>query len=267
MATAGDGKSWSPELGFGVVNAQRAVQAALNTDFAPPTVNLISPAPGATVSKLVTLQAAPTDNTLVHHVDLVRDGTRFIQPLTGVTTTSGSGKSAVTTQPWTMSWSSTLLFNGVVNIAAVATDSFGNTSVAQNIAFTIQNQLISQNSTVHVCFPSTPSCPNVSPWLPVMTPVATEAATHLQGTVTYTGQALRYPNFYVQIANSKTFFYCGTDGTTVDCYPSTTMLPTTSGRNGSVVSPNYLAGQINGVTSKQGGSTEADINITLTYPQ
>ena len=267
MATAGDGKSWSPGLGFGVVNAQRAVQSALNTDFAPPTVNLISPAQGATISKLVTFQAAPTDNTLVHHVELVRDGTRFVQPLTGVTSTSGSGKSAVTTQPWTLAWSSTLMFNGLVNITAVATDSFGNTSVPQNITFIVQNQLVSQNSTVHVCFPSTPSCPNVSPWLPVTTPVATEAATHLQGTVTYTGAALRYPTFYVQIANSKTFYYCGTVGTTVDCYPTTTMLPTSSGRNGLVVSPNYLAGQINGVATKQGGSTEADINITLTYPQ
>jgi hypothetical protein len=163
--------------------------------------------------------------------------------------------------------SSTLLFNGLVNITAVATDSFGNTSVQQNIAFAVQNQLVSQNLTVHVCFPSTPSCPNVSPWVPVTSAVATEAATHLQGTVTYTGQALRYPNFYVQIANGKTFYYCGTVGTTVDCYPTTTMLPTTSGRSGSVVSPNYVAGQINGVTSKQGGSTAADINITLTYPQ
>jgi len=267
MATAGDGKSWSPELGFGVVNAARAVQAAVNTDSVPPIVNLISPMQGTTISSLVTVQAAPTDNTLVHHVDLVQDGTRFIQPLTGVTSTTGSGKSAVTTQPWTMSWSSTLVFNGLVSITALATDSFGNTSVPQNIAFTVQNQLVSQNSTVHVCFPSTPSCPNVSPWVPVTTPVVTEAATHLQGTVTYTGQALRYPTFYVQIANGRTFFYCGTNGTTVDCYPSTTMLPTTINRFGSLVSPNYVAGQIDGVATKQGGTSQADINITLTYPQ
>ena len=267
MATAGDGKSWRPELGFGLVNARLAVEAALHTDFTPPNVNLVSPAQGATVSKLVTVQAAPTDNTLVHHIDLIRDGTRFIPPLVGVTTTNGSGKNAVTTQPWTMSWSSTLLFNGLVNITAVATDSVGNTSVPQNIAFAVQNQLVSQNLMVHVCFPSTSSCPNVSPWVPVTTPVATEAATHLQGTVTYTGQELRSPTFYVQIANGKTFYYCGTVGTTVDCYPATTKLPTTSSRSGSVVSPNYLAGQINGVTTKQGGSTEANINITLTYPQ
>jgi thermitase len=265
MATAGDGKSWSRELGFGVVNAQRAVQAALNTDFAPPTVNLISPAPGATVSKLVTLQAAPTDNTLVHHVDLVRDGTRFVQPLTGVTTTTGSGKSAVTTQPWTMSWSSTLVFNGLLSMTALATDGFGNTSAPWNVAFTVQNQLVSQSwAGLHVCFPSTPTCSNVTSWLPVTTPVQTEAATHLQGTVTYATQC-RYPSFWLQIANTGSVYYCGTSGTTVDCYPSTTLLPFTSSRL--AASPNYVGGQIDCGASKTGSSAEAYINLTLTYPQ
>ncbi|HUS13287.1 MAG TPA: S8 family serine peptidase [Pyrinomonadaceae bacterium] len=265
MATAGDGKSWSPELGFGLVNARLAVQAALHTDFTPPTVNLISPAPGATVSKLVTVQTAPTDNTLVHHIDFIRDGTRFIAPLVGVTTTSGSGKNAVTTQPWTRSWSSTLVFNGLVNITAFAVDSFGNASAPQNIALTVQNQLVSQNSTVHVCFPSTPSCPNVSPWVPVTTPVVTEAATHVQGTVTYL-QSCRSPTVWVQVTNGKATYYCGTDGTTVDCFPSTTMLPPTSGRSGSL-SSNYIGGQINCSGTKQSSGAEADINITLTYPQ
>jgi thermitase len=266
LATAGDGKSWSPELGFGLVNARLAVEAALHTDFTPPTVNLISPAAGATLSKLVTVQAAPTDNTLVHHIDVMRDGTRFIAPLVGVTTTSGSGKNAVTTQPWTMFWPSTLVFNGFVNMTALATDSFGNTSAAQDVAVTVQNQLVSQSwGALHVCFPSTPTCPNVSPWVPVTTPVVTEAATHLQGTVTYTTQAPRFPNFWLQITNGKATYYCGTDGTTIDCYPSTTLLPFTSSRN--AVSPNYVAGQIDGAATKQGGSSQADINITLTYPQ
>ena len=265
MATAGDAKSWSPELGFGLVNARLAVEAALHTDFTPPTVNLISPAPGATVSKLVTVQTAPTDNTLVHHIDFMRDGTRFIAPLVGVTTTSGSGKDAVTTQPWTRSWSSTLVFNGLVNITAFAVDSFGNASAPQNIALTVQNQLVSQNSTVHVCFPSTPSCPSVSPWVPVTTPVVTEAATHVQATVTYL-QSCRSPTVWVQVTNGNATYYCGTDGTTVDCFPSTTMLPPTSGRSGSL-SSNYIGGQINCSSTKQSSGAAADINITLSYPQ
>ncbi len=265
LATAGDGKSWSPELGFGLVNARLAVEAALHTDFTPPTVNLISPAPGATVSKLVTVQAIPTDNTLVHHIDLMRDGTRFIVPLVGTTTTIGKGKDATTTSAWTTTWSSTLVFNGLVNITAVATDSFGNTSVPQDVAFTVQNQLVSQSWTSHVCFPSTPACSNLTHWLPVTTPVQTTAATHLQGTVTYSTQC-RYPSFWVQITNGAATYYCGTDGTTVDCYPSVPMLPPITSRQGSW-SSNYVGGQIDCSSTKQGGSAEADINITLTYPQ
>jgi thermitase len=265
MATAGDGKSWSPELGFGLVNARLAADAALHTDFAPPTVNLIAPAPGATVSKLVTVLAAPTDNTLVHHIDLMRDGTRFIAPLVGTATTIGKGKDATTTSAWTAIWSSTLVFNGLVNLSPVATDSFGNTSVPQDIAFTVQNQLVSQTWTgLHVCFPSSPTCSNVTSWLPVTTPVQTEAATHLQGTVTYSTQC-RYPSFWLQITNTRTIYYCGTSGTNVDCYPSTTMLPFTSSRP--ALSPNYVGGQIDCYPTKQGSSAEAYINLTLTYPQ
>ena len=268
MATAGDGKTWKPDLGFGVVNAARAVQAATGTDFIPPTVNLISPAQGATVSKLVTVSAAPTDNTLVHHVDIVRDGTRFSAPLTGVTSTSGNGKSSTTTQAWTMPWSSTLVFNGQVNVSAVAVDMAGNTSDPQNITFFVQNQLVSQSwAGLRVCFPSTSACPNVTPWQPITIPVATEAATRLQGTVTYTGQAPRYPTFWLQITNTRTVYYCGTSDTTVDCYPTTTMLPTTNGRNGSLISPNYVGGQINGSATNQRDTSEAFINLTLTYPQ
>jgi thermitase len=265
MATAGDGKSWSPELGFGVVNAARAVQAALHTDFTPPSANLISPLPGATVSKLITVQAAPTDDMVVHHVDLIRDGTRFIAPLVGTATTIGKGKDAVTTSAWTTIWSSTLVFNGLVNLTALATDSFGNTSAPQDVAFTVQNQLVSQSwAALHVCFPSTPTCSNVTSWLPVTTAVATEAATHLQGTVTCSTQC-RYPSFWVQITNGAATYYCGTNGTAIDCYPSTTLLPFTSGHV--VVSPNYVGGQIDCYPTKRDSSAEADINITLTYPQ
>jgi thermitase len=265
MANAGDGKSWSPELGFGLVNARLAVQAALHTDFTPPNANLVSPTQGATVSKLITVQAAPTDDTLVHHIDLMRDGTRFIAPLVGTATTIGKGKDATTTSAWTTIWSSTLLFNGLVNISAVATDIFGNTSAPQDVAFTVQNQLVSQSWTAHVCFPSTPSCSNITNWLPVTTPVQTAAATHLQGTVTYSTQC-RYPSFWVQITNGGETYYCGTYGTTVDCYPSVSLLPPVSSRQGSW-SSNYVGGQIDCASTKQGGSAEANINITLTYPQ
>src|SRR5438046_2294435 len=74
-ASSGDGASWNPNLAFGVVNAYKAVSSAIHNDSVAPAVNLVSPAEGATVSGLVTVQAAPTDDTSVHHLDCVQIGT------------------------------------------------------------------------------------------------------------------------------------------------------------------------------------------------
>src|SRR5262249_37303387 len=83
MASSGDGVSWGPNRAFGIVNAFKAASGAIHSDYSAPLPNLLSPAEGATVSGLVTVQAAPLDNTTVHHVDFVRNGTRFMQVLTG----------------------------------------------------------------------------------------------------------------------------------------------------------------------------------------
>src|SRR5438552_7626243 len=93
-ASSGDGVSWNPNLAFGVVNAYKAVSSAIHSDYVSPSVNLTSPAEAATVSGLVAFQAAPTDNTTVHHLDFVQNGTRFMQVLTGAssTTSTGTGK-------------------------------------------------------------------------------------------------------------------------------------------------------------------------------
>src|SRR5262249_15571717 len=77
MASSGDAVRWTPNLAFGVVNAYKAVSSAIHSDYVVPLPNLLSPAEGATVSGLVMVQAAPTDNTTVHHVDFVQNGTRF----------------------------------------------------------------------------------------------------------------------------------------------------------------------------------------------
>lgn len=191
MASSGDGVSWNPNLAFGVVNAFKAVSSAVHSDYVAPVANLISPAEGATVSGLVAFQAAPTDNTTVHHLDFVQNGTRFMQVLTGASSTSGTRKNAVTTPAWTASWPSTTVFNGPITVSASAVDVFGNTSPAQNLDFTIQNQLVSQSWTSHLCWPSSGGCSNVTSWQPVTTGVATEAAIHLHGTVTYSSQQFR----------------------------------------------------------------------------
>jgi len=266
-ASSGDGVSWNPNVAFGVVNAYNAVSSAIHSDYVPPVANLVSPTEGATVSGLVTVQAAPTDNTTVHHVDFVQNGTRSMQVLTGVSSTSGKGKNAVTTQGWTAMWPSTTVFNSSITLSAFGVDVFGNTSAAQNIDLTIQNKLLTQSGTAHLCWPSSSSCPNTI-WQPVTTGVATEAAVHLQGTVTYNSQQnVKYSDFWLQVASMTTSggfaYYCGVATSTVDCYPAVLLEP-----NGSKSLSNSSGGQIDLIpNNNKPASEQADIQWTLTYPQ
>ena len=270
MASSGDGASWISNLAFGVVNAYKAVSSAVHGDYVAPLANMISPTEGATVSGLVAVQAAPTDNTTVHHVDIVQNGTRFMQVLTGASNTSSTGKgnkTSTTSSPaWTVSWPSTTVFNGSVTVSASAVDVFGN-SAAQSLDFTVQNRLVTQSGTTHVCWPSSTSCPNTV-WQPVTAGVATVAATHLHGTVTYSSQQnVGYSDFWLQVASSTasgTFmYYCGVSTNTVDCYPPVLLEP-----DGSKTLSNYSGGQIDaGSRNKSPANEQADIQWTLTYPQ
>jgi thermitase len=265
-ASSGDGVSWASNLAFGVVNAYKAVSSAVHSDYNAPVANILSPGEGATVAGLVTVQAAPTDDTAVHHVDIVQNGTRFMQVLTGASSTSGTRKNAVTTPAWTASWPSTTVFNSPVTVSVSAIDVFGN-GAAQNLDFTVQNKLVTQSGTAHVCWPSSTSCPNTI-WQPVTTGVATEAAMRLQGTVSYGALSnTKYADFWLQVASTTTWgtsiYYCGTDTTTIDCYPTLLLQPESS------KSPsNYSGGQIDLISpTKNPAGGYATINWTLTYPQ
>jgi thermitase len=269
-ATAGDGASWLPGLGFGIVNAAKAVSIAVRSDNTAPMANLISPVDGAAVAGLVTVQAAPTDDSGVHHIDIVKDGSRFLPPLVGVSVTTGKGKNATTTQPWTASWPSTTLFNGSVSWSVLASDVFGNASTFESSSFSTQNRLVSQSWTQSLCSPDTSTCPNTV-WLPLTTGVATEAATHLQGTVNYSFQKNVFSSsFWLQVAgtsgNTTFIYYCGTNGTTVDCYPPAPFHLYPDSTKGYT---NYSGGQINANSSnnKNTASEAGTIQWTLTYPQ
>jgi thermitase len=266
-ATAGDGLSWTPNLAFGIVNAAKAVAAAIRSDSTAPSANLLWPSEGATVSGLVTVQAAPTDDSGVHHVDLVKDGSRFIQPLISVASGgTGKGKNASPTTPaWTVYWPSTTVFNsGSVSLFVLASDVFGNPSAAETRTFSIQNQLVSQSWTTTLCLPATTTCPNTV-WFPVTTGVTTQAAAHLQGTISYNQKNISSSTFWLKILSSTatgTFIYsCGiTNGTTVDCYPPAPfwLYPDTKGRS------SYSGAEITATSSV---SETGTIQWTLTYPQ
>jgi hypothetical protein len=200
-------------------------------------------------------------------VDFVQNGTRFTQVLTGVSGTSGKGRTAVTTQAWTATWPSTTVFNSSITVSLFAVDVFGNTSAAQNLNLTIQNKLVTQGGTAHVCWPSSSTCPNTI-WQPVTTGVSTAGATHLQGTVSYSLNNTKYADFWLQVysANndgSAQTYYCGTTQTTIDCFPTLLLQP-----DGTKTLSNRSGGQIDLISpNKNPASGTAIINWTLTYPQ
>jgi hypothetical protein len=187
--------------------------------------------------------------------------------LTGASSTSGTRKNAVTTTAWTASWPSTTVFNSSITVSAFAVDVFGNTSAAEDLDFTIQNKLVTQSGTARVCWPSSSSCPN-SVWQPMTTGVATQAATRLQGTVSYGALSnTKYADFWLQVASTTTWgtsiYYCGTDTTTIDCYPTVLLQP-----NSSKSPSNYSGGQIDLISpNKNPAGGNATITWTLTYPQ
>jgi hypothetical protein len=199
-------------------------------------------------------------------VDIVQNGTRFMQVLTGVSSTSGKGKNSLPIPAWTALWPSTTVFNSPLTVLVSAVDVFGNHGV-QILDFSVQNKLVTQSGTAHVCWPSSTSCSN-SVWQPVTTGVAMEAATRLQGTVSYGALSnTRSANFWLQVASTTStgtsIYYCGTDTTTINCYP-TLLLQPDNAKN----PLNYSGAQID-LTSpnKNPAAGRATVNWTLTYPQ
>lgn len=182
-ASAGDGATFNSATGFGVVNAAKAVALAAHFDTAPPTVGIVSPAAGTTVTRNFTLQLAPTDNVGVHHIDLVRDGTRFGVPMTRTTQTQTKTKTKASAPQWSETIASTLWWNGTQSLQAVTFDTGGN-ATATSLPFLVRNTYVSQTASANLCWPTTATC-NYYFWAPNLS-LQYPAVVHLQASRTIT---------------------------------------------------------------------------------
>jgi thermitase len=252
-ATAGDGKSFNTNTGFGLVNAAKAVAAAAQTDTTPPSVNLVSPAAGATVSKVFNLQASPTDNTGVHHMDFVINGTQAGSP-----GTAGGGGGKAGSTAWSTQWESTRYWNGAQTATAIAVDKAGN-SASQDMPFNILNNYTTQTYTAHLCNPPTSGCPYY-----FLNPVTVQytAATHIQVSWTYTKLNDYDGLVWASIFDGWRQQLLFTGGSSIDWYPDIRLRsdPPIAGNSAGA----GLTQQVNG---NKRGSAEADVTIQLTYPQ
>lgn len=100
--------------GHGRIDAAAAVKAAVAAgakDTAAPNVSIVSPAGGATVQGLVTVDVAASDNVAVSHVELLANGVKV-----------ASAASA----PYGFSWDSATVADGAATLTVRAYDAAGN---------------------------------------------------------------------------------------------------------------------------------------------
>jgi hypothetical protein len=118
-----------PIFGYGRVNAAAAVQAAKAyqspTDTTAPAASIAAPLANSTVSGVVGVTVNASDNVGVARVDLTVNGT--------VVATD-------TTAPFSFSWNSAGVANGMANLVAVAYDAAGNVGKSTTVAVNVANQ-------------------------------------------------------------------------------------------------------------------------------
>jgi hypothetical protein len=115
--------------GYGRVNADAAVRAAINATTSPgdttaPTASITAPLGGSIVSGLVAVNVNASDNVGVTKVEL---------------RVNGSVYATDTSSPFAFSWDSTRVANGTVNLQAVAYDAAGNAGASATTAVTVSN--------------------------------------------------------------------------------------------------------------------------------
>jgi subtilisin family serine protease len=121
-----------PIFGYGRVNAAAAVQAAkayqATTDTTAPVASIAAPLANSTVSGVVAVNVNASDNVGVARVDLTVNGT--------VVATD-------TSAPFSFSWNSAGVANGIANLVAIAYDAKGNAGRSTTVAVNVANSTTS----------------------------------------------------------------------------------------------------------------------------
>lgn len=146
--------------GYGRVDAGAAVKAAVEavnvTDTVAPTVVIGAPLASSSVSGLVPISVSATDNVGVASVQLRVNGA-----LLGTDTAA----------PYSFSWDSATVPNGMATISATSFDAAGNASTAYSVSVNVSNAVIN----------------DVTP--PSVTITNPKASTRLRGSVTISATA------------------------------------------------------------------------------
>lgn len=117
-----------PQFGYGRVNAAAGVKAAIAkagvADTQAPTAQITSPAASSSVSGVVTVAVNASDNVGVDRVELKVNGT-----VVGVDSAT----------PFSFSWNSAGVANGMNTLVATAFDKAGNATASNPVALNVAN--------------------------------------------------------------------------------------------------------------------------------
>jgi subtilisin family serine protease len=114
--------------GHGRVDAAKAVAAALSgmtpKDTSPPTASIVNPLGGSTVKGLVSVDVNAADDVGVAKVELRVNGVSYATDTVG---------------PFSFSWNSSAIPDGLATLTAIAYDSAGNTGTSASISVNVSN--------------------------------------------------------------------------------------------------------------------------------
>jgi hypothetical protein len=131
-----------------VVLGVAASASAAPRDRVPPSVSVLAPAAGATVSGTVTLRATASDNVRVAQVKWFVDGQEV----------AWRGSS-----PWESAWNSATVTGGSHQMFAKAADAAGNWGTSQPVAFTVNNGPMSTPTATPTATPTRTPTPTQTP--------------------------------------------------------------------------------------------------------
>lgn len=139
---------WDPIYGYGRVDAAAAAQMAAsveNSDTTAPSVSLLTPSDGATVSDLVGVEVEATDGFGIASVELWVDGVRYASSNQGVN------------HVFSFSWDSSTRTDGNYRLTARAIDPSGNVGLSQDVFVQVSNTADNEAPTVRITSPATGS--------------------------------------------------------------------------------------------------------------
>lgn len=116
---------WTVPVGDRTVTIAPDGSIAVSTDSTPPTVSITSPAPGATVSGTITIEAGASDNVAVAGVQFQYNGINI------------GAEDA--TSPYSITGNTTTVPNGSYTLTAVARDAAGNQTISAPVTITVSN--------------------------------------------------------------------------------------------------------------------------------